>query len=92
MKKELDIPNAHLLSLKVDEDGQPDIFKETLAKDINVCIRRINEELKRKGNEREEDEEYYRSILRLIRRIADHDGLEFQQKSELACQAQMLKH
>lgn len=75
MSKQLDIPNAHLLNLAVDEKAQTDIFKAVLAQDINICIGRVNAELKTKSAE--SDIEFYRSMLRLIRRVSESEGFKF---------------
>lgn len=75
MPKQLDIPNAHLLNLAVDEKAQTDIFKAILAQDINICIGRVNAELKTKPTD--SDIEFYRSMLRLIRRISESEGFKF---------------
>lgn len=75
MPKQLDIPNAHLLNLAVDEKAQTDIFKAILAQDINICIGRVNAELKTEPTD--SDIEFYRSMLRLIRRISESEGFKF---------------
>lgn len=75
MPKQLDIPNAHLLNLAVDEKAQTDIFKAILAQDINICIGRVNADLKTKTAD--SDIEFYRSMLRLIRRISESEGFKF---------------
>lgn len=75
MPKQLDIPNAHLLNLAVDEKAQTDIFKAILAQDINICIGRVNTDLKTKTAD--SDIEFYRSMLRLIRRISESEGFKF---------------
>lgn len=79
MSKELGIPNEHLLKLVVDENKESDMFKAILAQDINVCISRVNAELKLKAQCTDTDIDFYRSMLRLIRRVSETEGLEFGQ-------------
>lgn len=78
MANELDIPNAHLLNSVVDESEQSDIFKAVLANDINICINRVNAESKTKRDDT--DIEFYRSILRLIRRVSESEGFKFKEQ------------
>lgn len=80
MAKELDIPNAHLLNMVVDEKAQSDIFKAILAQDINICISRVNAEMKIKCDHA--DIEFYRSMLRLIRRVAESEELKFSKNTD----------
>jgi hypothetical protein len=75
MENQLDIPNAHLLDLVVDETAQSDVFKSVLANDINICISRVNTELQTKREDTDVD--FYRSMLRLIRRISESEGFDF---------------
>jgi len=77
MSKQLDIPNEHLLKMLVDENKQPDMFKAILAQDINICIGRVNTELQLKTDCSDSDIEFYRSMLRLIRRVSESEGLKF---------------
>lgn len=77
MAKGLDIPNSHLLSLVVDENEQQDMFKAILAQDINICIARVNAELQLKTDSTDSDINFYRSMLRLIRRVSESEGLSF---------------
>lgn len=82
MPKELGIPNEHLLRLVVDENKESDMFKAILAQDINICISRVNAELLLKAQCTESDIEFYRSVLRLIRRVSDSEGFEFRMPAD----------
>lgn len=84
MPKELGIPNEHLLKLVVDESKESDMFKAILAQDINICISRVNTELELKAQCTDTDIEFYRSMLRLIRRVSESEGLEFGQNLDSA--------
>lgn len=84
MPKELGIPNEHLLKLLIDVSKESDTFKAILAQDINICISRVSAELKLKVQSTDADIEFYRSMLRLIRRVSESEQLEFGQSLESA--------
>lgn len=90
MANKLNIPNAHLLNLVVDESEQSDMFKTILANDINICIGRVNVESKEKRDDT--DIEFYRSMLRLIRRVSELEGFEFCEKSATEKQNKKVIH
>lgn len=90
MAIELDIPNANLLNLEVDENAQSDVFKAILAKDINVCISRVNADLVVRRDD--PDVDFYLSMLRLIRRVSEVEGLEFVEPSGLAAKPSSIMH
>lgn len=87
---ELGIPNEHLLRLVIDESKDQDMFKAILAQDINICISRVNAELRTKRHD--SDIEFYRSMLRLIRRLSESEGLDFIEREVSAKKDKLVIH
>jgi hypothetical protein len=80
LMEKLNIPNENLLDKKIDESKQTNVFKAILAQDINVCIDRVNQEAKVFRDEK--DIVFFRSLLRLVRRVSEQEEFEFIEKTD----------